>query len=133
MLKERVKKLEESINTLNEFAQRFTLEEVKRDKIVQWALKYGVYLCTTGIGELACGIVDEKGLGNAKNYKECIAILSDNQILNKSLAEKLISIIGVRDILKRPYLDVDLEKLYSLIDKKEIYYEFVNSLKENLK
>lgn len=133
MLKERVKKLEENINTLGEFSQRFTLEDVKKDKVIQWALKYGVYLCATGIGELACGIVDEKGLGNAKNYKECIAILGDNQILDKSLAEKLISVVGVRDILKRPYIDLDLEKLYSFLDKKDIYYEFVSSLKRNLK
>lgn len=133
MFKERLKKLEESLNLLKEFYNNYKLEDVKKDKILQWALKYGIYLWFTGVGEVACGVVDEKKLGNAKNYKECIAILGDNNILDKFLAEKLISIIGIRDLLKRPFIEIDLEKLYTLIEKEEIYQGFITSLKENLK
>jgi len=117
VIRDRVKKLEENITILEDFKNRYSLENVKKDKIIQWALKYGLYLCITGIGEIACGIVNERNLGNAKNYKECIAILGDNDILDRMSAEKLINYVNIRDMLKRPYIDVDLEKLYSFTEK----------------
>lgn len=130
VVKDRVVKLQENIDTLEEFKKKYSLENIKRDKIIQWALKYGIYLCITGIGEIACGIVDERNLGNAKNYKECIAILGDNNILDKSSAEKLISYINIRDILKRPYIDVDLEKLYLFTEKLDLFRDFIGKIKE---
>ena len=129
VIRDRVKKLEENINILEDFKNRYSLENVKEDKIIQWALKYGIYLCITGIGEIACGIVDERNLGNAKNYKECIAILGDNNILDRISAEKLINYVNVRDMLKRPYIDVDLDKLYSFTEKLELFRDFIGKVK----
>ncbi|MGC9002454.1 MAG: DUF86 domain-containing protein [Dictyoglomus sp.] len=129
IVKDRVKKLEEIINTLEELKNRFSLEDIKRNKIIQWALKYGIYLCITGIGEIACGIIDERKLGNAKNYKECIALLGDNNILDKSSVEKLISYINIREMLKRSYIDVDLEKLYLLTEKLDFFKDLISKFK----
>lgn len=129
VIRDRVKKLEENISILEDFKNRYSLENVKKDKIIQWALKYGIYLCITGIGEIACGIVDERNLGNAKNYKECIAILGDNDILDRMSAEKLINYVNIRDMLKRPYIDVDLEKLYSFTEKLDLFRDFVGKVK----
>ncbi|MGB9768226.1 MULTISPECIES: DUF86 domain-containing protein [Dictyoglomus] len=129
IVKDRVKKLEEIINTLEELKNRFSLEDIKRNKITQWALKYGIYLCITGIGEIACGIIDERKLGNAKNYKECIALLGDNNILDKSSVEKLISYINIREMLKRSYIDVDLEKLYLLTEKLDFFKDLISKVK----
>ncbi len=129
VVKDRVIKLEENISILEEFKKKYSLEDIKKDKIIQWALKYGVYLCITGIGEIACGIVDEKNLGDAKNYKECIAILGDSNILDRTSTEKLISYVNIRDMLKRPYIDVDLEKLYLFIEKLDLFREFISRIK----
>ncbi|ACI19219.1 DUF86 domain-containing protein [Dictyoglomus thermophilum] len=129
VIRDRVKKLEENITILEDFKNRYSLENVKKDKIIQWALKYGLYLCITGIGEIACGIVNERNLGNAKNYKECIAILGDNDILDRMSAEKLINYVNIRDMLKRPYIDVDLEKLYSFTEKLDFFRDFVSKVK----
>ncbi|MGB9788466.1 MAG: DUF86 domain-containing protein [Dictyoglomus turgidum] len=129
IVKDRVKKLEEISNTLEELKNRFSLEDIKRNKIIQWALKYGIYLCITGIGEIACGIIDERKLGNAKNYKECIALLGDNNILDKSSVEKLISYINIREMLKRSYIDVDLEKLYLLTEKLDFFKDLISKVK----
>ncbi|MCX7845283.1 MAG: DUF86 domain-containing protein [Dictyoglomaceae bacterium] len=128
-MKDRLKKLEENVKVLREFAERYKLEDIKKDRIMQWALKYGIYSCITGIGEISCGIIIEKNLGSYKNYKDCLAILGDNNILDKFLVEKLIKIINIRDILKKPYLEIDLENLYDLLEKIELYNEFISSIK----
>ncbi|MEN2984603.1 MAG: HepT-like ribonuclease domain-containing protein [Dictyoglomaceae bacterium] len=128
-MKDRIKKLEENIKVLREFAERYKLEDIKRDKIIQWALKYGIYSCITGIGEISCGVIIEKNLGSYRNYKDCLAILGDNNILDKFLVERLIKMLSIKDLLKKPYLEIDLKNLYDLLENLEIYNEFISSIK----
>jgi len=68
MIKERIKKLNETLEVLEYMKKNFDINELKLDKIKQYALKYGIYLSITGIGEIACAYLNEKGIESVSNF-----------------------------------------------------------------
>uniref|UniRef100_A0A7C3WWR8 DUF86 domain-containing protein n=1 Tax=Dictyoglomus turgidum TaxID=513050 RepID=A0A7C3WWR8_9BACT len=128
MIKERIKKLNETLEILEYMKNNFDMDELKLDKIKQYALKYGIYLCITGIGEIACAYLNEIGIENISNFKECIAMLGEMKILDRFLVERLMELMKYRDLLKRPYIEIDILKLYSLLERLDLFKEFIDKI-----
>ena len=62
-------------------------------------------------------VLADRDLGTAKDYKDIFRILSENRIVSKSLAGRLASMTGLRNVLVHDYLEVDLTIVRNILRK----------------
>jgi len=125
MLKEKIKRLEENLVILEEFRKNISLDDLLRDKIKQWALRYGILECIQEIIDISCALVSSNNLGNPKNYRECIEILIKNGYISEELGKRLISMVGLRNLLVHEYIKIDLFRLYEFLNNLNDFREFI--------
>lgn len=129
---ERLKLLENNIRELLEFKKRFSLTDVRSDKSKEWALRYGFLESIQIIIDIACHIVAKYNLGNPTAYSECIEFLMKYHYIHEGLSSKLVSMIGLRNILVHEYISIEMDKLYELLNNIEDFKEFVDEVKDFL-
>lgn len=127
---DRLKLLEENINVLSEFKKRYTIEGIRSDKPQEWALRYGLLETIQIVIDISCHLATKYNLGNPDSYAECIELLKKYKYIDGSLSETLTGMVGLRNILVHEYISIDIEKLYSLLDKTGDFKEFIAKIKD---
>lgn len=127
---ERLKLLEENINRLIEFKKRHTLSDIMSDKSKEWALRYGFLESLQIVIDISCHLTTRYNLGSPSTYVECIELLKKHKYLDEELSDKLIAMVGLRNILVHEYIAVDINKLYGLLDNVKDFKEFANKIKD---
>jgi uncharacterized protein YutE (UPF0331/DUF86 family) len=121
---EKLKRLEENLIVLTSIRDNFSLDDIKNDKVDEWGLRYGLFESIQIIIDLACSIVSEKNLGIPKNYSDCISLLTKNNYLDKELSSRILSMIGLRNLLVHEYGIIDVDKLYEYLDHLQDIKDF---------
>ena len=116
MINDKLKRLEENLRVLNDFKGKYSLEDLLANKVDEWALRYGLLECIQIIIDVSCSFVAEKNLGIPKNYSECIELIISNNYLDKDLGERIIKMVGLRNLLVHEYGIIDLNKLYEYLN-----------------
>lgn len=57
-------------------------------------------------------------------------VLKKYKYINEDLANKLIGMVGLRNILVHEYINVDITKLYGLLDNVNDFKEFADKVKD---
>jgi uncharacterized protein YutE (UPF0331/DUF86 family) len=60
-------------------------------------------------------IVADDRLGMVEEYRDAVRLLGESGYLDPDLAKRLMPMAGLRNILVHDYLDVDREKLHTLL------------------
>jgi len=116
MINDKLKRLEENLRVLTDFKEKYGLEDLLANKVDEWALRYGLLECIQIIIDVSCSFVAEKNLGIPKNYSECILIIVSNKYLDKDLGERIIKMVGLRNLLVHEYGIIDVKRLYEYLD-----------------
>jgi len=124
MKSDKLKRLEENLIILTSIRDNFSLDDIKNDKVDEWGLRYGLFESIQIIIDLACSIVSEKNLGIPKNYSDCISLLNKNNYLDQGLSSRILSMIGLRNLLVHEYGIIDVEKLYEYLDHLQDIKDF---------
>ena len=127
---ERIENLEENIANLKAFQKKFTIEDIKSNKLDEWALRYGIFESIQIIIDIACHISSKYNLGSAKTYTACIENLSKQNYITNSLAKNIISAIGLRNLLIHEYIKIDTEQLYSFLLLTDDLSSFIKEIRE---
>jgi uncharacterized protein YutE (UPF0331/DUF86 family) len=127
---ERLEQLEINIIELGKYRKKYKLKEIEDDLQLQWILRYGLLESIQIVIDISCHLVTKYNLGNPKTYGECIKILKVEKYLNTSIAEKLIGMTGLRNILIHEYVAVDIVKLYSLLNSIKDFKDFAKEIKD---
>ncbi len=127
---ERLNQLEENIVELQKFKKKYKLNEIKKNLQLQWILRYGLFESVQIIIDIACHIVTKYNLGNPKTYSECVEILGKEKHLSSALTEKLLGMIGLRNLLVHEYVEIDMEKLFALLDHLDDFKTFAAEAKD---
>jgi uncharacterized protein YutE (UPF0331/DUF86 family) len=82
--------------------------------------------------DMAVHIVSSEGWGVSKTLKENFYILAINNIIDKKLADKMMRMVGLRNIAVHDYSKIDLDILKtvlktSLTDLEDFYTEIYKS------
>ncbi len=107
---DRLAALEENIQTLEEL--RVGTPASRRD---WWALRYGLLESIQIVIDVACELVATQNLGTPKTYRQCIELLVDAGILESPLADRLVSMVGLRNLLVHEYDEIDEAKLLAAL------------------
>ena len=128
MKSDKLKRLEENLMILNSIKDNYSLDDIINDKVDEWGLRYGLFESIQIIIDLACSIVAEKNLGIPKNYSECIGFLKSNNYLEKELGERIMGMIGLRNLLVHEYGIIDVKRLFEYLDHLEDIKDFAVSI-----
>jgi len=127
---ERLSNLEENISSLQELQEKISLEDVKKNKFDEWALRYGIFESIQIIIDIACHVAAKYNLGSSKSYVECIEKLQKFDYITPELEKSLIGAIGLRNMLIHEYVRIDIEQLYSFLDYIDDFRAFSKMIKE---
>jgi len=67
-----------------------------------------------GCIDLSAHIVSDEELGLAASTRDFFYILSDNNIINAELREKMINAVGFRNLAAHEYAKLDLNQVYEI-------------------
>lgn len=126
----RLKQLENNISQLEELGQSYSVEDIKNDKKKEWALRYGFLESIQIIIDISCHLVVQHNLGNAETYADCIELLNRFNFIDDNLRENLKAMTGLRNILVHEYVAVDIDHLYSLLERLGDFESFAKEIKE---
>jgi len=127
---ERLNQLEQNVEELKKFKKEISLDALKNDLQKQWSLRYGLFESIQIVIDLSCHLTAKYNLGNPKTYNECIELLLKEKYLSKSLAEVMMKMVGLRNILVHEYVLIDLQKLYALLNNLQDFALFANEVKD---
>ncbi len=127
----RLKRLEENLNILKSFSE-ISVEDLKQDKTKEWAIRYGFYESIQIVIDIACHLVSKYNLGAPQSYSECIELLERYKYIPSELAEKLIKMIGLRNLLAHEYAIIKPEKLLLYLKELQDFEDFINCVVEYL-
>ena len=128
-LLEKLKHLELNVKTLAEIKDTLTIEEIEQNKRYEWQIRYGLFKSIQIVIDISCKIVSTYNLGNPKEYKECIKLLQQQRYLSKELSKKVVSMVGLRNLLVHEYVQIDNEYLNFLDD----FIAFANEISTGLR
>jgi uncharacterized protein YutE (UPF0331/DUF86 family) len=130
MMTDKLTRLEENLRTLKNVKDNYTLENLLTDKVDEWGLRYGIFESIQIIIDICCHIVAEKNLGAPQNYSECISCLTENKFLNLDLGNKLIGMIGLRNLIVHEYGIVDIKRVFGYLDHLEDISDFIYAVRD---
>ncbi|MEK7250820.1 MAG: DUF86 domain-containing protein [Bacteroidota bacterium] len=126
---DRLQQLEANVTELKLLHRSVTLQAIQSDKQREWALRYGLMESIQIIIDVSCHLASKYNLGSPKTYSECVELLTKFQYLTEELSKKLIGMIGLRNILVHDYIEVNLERLYQLLDNVDDMTSFADAVK----
>ena len=119
--------------TLERFRSNTTIDEIKKDLKKQWILRYGLFECIQVVIDISCHLVAQYNLGNPKTYVECVELLNEFDYIDKRVTGNIISMIGLRNLLIHEYSNINIAKLYHLLDNLDDFSDFAHQVKGYLK
>ena len=129
---DRLHQLEDNIAELLQFKIKNSFEDIKGNKSIEWSLRYGFLETIQIIIDISCHLASKYNLGNPKSYSECIELLSKYKYIDEGLNEKMVGMVGLRNILVHEYINIDLHQLYDLLNNIEDFKEFVKKIKSKI-
>ena len=127
---ERLNQLEKNIVELQKFHKENELKEIEDNLQLQWILRYGLFESIQIVIDISCHLVTKYNLGNPKTYGECVEILRKEDYLQGSVADKLIGMIGLRNLLIHEYVEIDVKKLHNLLNSLYDFNSFAEEVKD---
>jgi len=71
-MNERLVQLEDNIAELHRLQAAYSIRDIRNDRTIEWALRYGLLESIQIVIDLSCHIVVHNNLGNAETYSDCI-------------------------------------------------------------
>lgn len=130
MKTDKLNRLEDNLKILRSIKDDYSLEDMMADKVDEWGLRYGLFESIQIIIDLACHIAAEKNLGVPKNYSDCISLLISNKYLKQDLGKKIISMIGLRNLLIHEYGIIEIEKLWEYLNYLDDIEHFIYAIQD---
>ena len=127
---DRVKILENNILELENLRNNFAVKDIASNLHTEWALRYGLLESIQIVIDISCALVSKNNLGNPETYGQCVELLNRNKYLDDQLSGKLVSMIGLRNLLIHEYSEIDIEKLYSLLDNLNDLRSFIQDIEK---
>lgn len=123
-LLEHLRELEEALKDWKRY-RSFSLEDIKKDRDKRNMALHAMLVSIQSSIDIANHMIADKGLKKPLTYREAFEILYDAEILNKELAGRLANLAGFRNFLVHIYWQLDLERVYSILQEDfEVLDEF---------
>ncbi len=95
-----------------------SLESFKKDLDIQDVVLHNVQHAVQGCIDIGSHIISDEGWGVAGGLNEIFYILNEKGVIKRGLTERMVSMVGFRNILVHEYEDVDLDIVYNILHSR---------------
>ena len=132
VIENKISGIQKYINILNKY-QSVTKEEILNDLTLRGAVERYLYLLVQATIDLAEAVISFKGLRKPTTMRESFDILYEESIIPLELNERLIRMVGFRNILTHDYESIDYDIVYKVLKKDvEDIKWFIETIKKYL-
>jgi uncharacterized protein YutE (UPF0331/DUF86 family) len=93
------------------------LDSFLADIDLQEVISFNLHLAIENCTDLAAHIISAEGLGVPGSGSEMFYLLEENGYLSRTLTEKMIKAVGLRNLIVHEYDKIDLNRLFEIINK----------------
>lgn len=112
--------------------KKYSKEEIVKDIDLCGAAERYLYLATQATIDLAGAVISFKGFRKPTTMSENFYILEEEGIIEQELTEKLIKMVGFRNIVAHDYEKIDYDIMYDILENRlRDIEEFLKSI-ENI-
>lgn len=97
--------------------KNMSIEKIKGDTDIRGAVERYLYLETQATINLAEAVIAYNYFRKPTTMSEAFSILNEEKIIPGKLTEKLIRMVGFRNILAHDYEDIDYDIVYEVLQK----------------
>ena len=127
-MKPKLQRLEAHLVRLEQFRKRYTLEDVRSNPYLEWALRYGLLEAVQTVVDISCHLIVRDGIGTPETYASCVDLLERAGYVTPDLAARLRGMVGLRNRLVHEYAFVDVSRLYAFLDHLEDFRTFLRQI-----
>jgi uncharacterized protein YutE (UPF0331/DUF86 family) len=92
--------------------ETMTEEQYLKDELLQGAIERNLQIIAQAIIDICTHLVAHNHWGSPKSYADAVTIIANHKVLDSTLAERLIYLVKLRNILVHLYLKVDQKIVY---------------------
>ncbi len=113
--------------------QHISREELSADRDLTWIVERGLMVCAQNVLDIATHLVASAGL-DAPDYATALDELAEIGVLEREFTKRFRGIAGFRNVLVHAYIDVDVDRLYELLNSRlDDFAEFARSVHAYMK
>lgn len=114
---ERLKRLQEYLRTLRE-VQKFNIQRFKDDPFIHGTAERNLHLAIECLLDIGNHIIADHGYSRPDTYAEIIEVLTKEGVVPQDIGQNLAGMAAFRNILVHDYVNLDLDMVYQIIQKK---------------
>lgn len=97
---------------------RYSREELEKDIDIRGAVERYLYLATQATIDLAEAVLAFRGFRKPSTMGEAFYILQEEGILSQKLTEKLVGMVGFRNVIAHDYEKVNYDIVYAVLHER---------------
>jgi len=117
VLENKISSLEKYLNIVKRY-KRFSREQIEKDVDIKGMVERYLYLLVQSTIDLAEAVLSFKNLRKPTTFSETFIILEEAKIIEKALAEKMIKMVGFRNILAHDYAEINYDIVYDVLQNR---------------
>lgn len=117
VIENKISQINKYLNILEKYRE-YTKDEIVSSVDLKGTVERYLYLAVQTAIDLAEAVISYKKLRKPTTMGESFTILKEENIIEKELENKLIGMVGFRNILAHEYEDIDYDILYDVLIKK---------------
>ncbi len=96
--------------------KRVSPEQLKNDMDTQDIILHNLQLAIQGCLDIGSHIISDEGWGIAGSFSDMFYILQERQVIAPSLADKMVAMVGFRNILVHEYETIRLDIVVNILE-----------------
>ncbi len=92
--------------------ETMTQEQYLKDQLLQGAIERNLQIIAQAIIDICTHLVAHNHWGSPKSYTDAVTIVANNNVIDSTLAGRLIHLVKLRNILVHLYLKIDQKIVY---------------------
>ncbi len=117
VIENKISSIEKYLKILERY-KKYPKEKIKENVDIRGATERYLYLVVQATIDLAEAIVSLKNLRKPTIMSENFSILEEENIINKELTEKLMKMVGFRNIIAHDYEEIDYGIVYDILKNR---------------
>ena len=105
------------IRILDDYKE-YTKDEIQNDQTIKGAVERYLYLASQATIDLAEATISYKNFRKPTNMSESFSILKEEKIILLELTNKMIGMVGFRNVVAHDYDKIDYDIVYDVLQNK---------------
>jgi uncharacterized protein YutE (UPF0331/DUF86 family) len=130
----KIKELQKNLILLKSVSLNINKDNLKEDMIKYWGIERGIQICIECVIDISNVIISTLDIEKPDTYKECILVLSNEDIIPQRFAKQISNMVSFRNILVHDYMKIDEEIIINVLKNNlDDFAKFMNYINKWIK